>query len=77
MVGWRDNGHETPDDKPAMGCCGRRLSAGKSLLTPTWNSPKTISSVPSYLGGVILDEEFPPGYSERLTDAVLRALGAK
>ena len=30
MVGWRDNGHETPDDKPAMGCCGRRLRAGKS-----------------------------------------------
>ena len=32
---------------------------------------------PLYLRGVILDEEFPPGYSERLTDAVLRALGAK
>jgi hypothetical protein len=24
---------------------------------------------------VILDEEFPPGYAERLTDAVLRSLG--
>ena len=32
---------------------------------------------PLYLRGVILGEEFPPGYSERLTDAVLRALGAK
>ena len=31
---------------------------------------------PLYLRGVILGEEFPPGYSERLTDAVLRALGA-
>ena len=32
---------------------------------------------PLYLRGVILDQDFPPGYSERLTDAVLRALGAK
>lgn len=32
---------------------------------------------PLYLRGAILGEEFPPGYSERLTDAVLRALGAK
>jgi len=31
---------------------------------------------PLYLRGVILGEEFPPGYSERLTDAVLRSLGA-
>ena len=30
---------------------------------------------PLYLRGVILDEEFPPGYAERLTDAVLRILG--
>ena len=31
---------------------------------------------PLYLRGVILDQDFPPGYAERLTDAVLRALGA-
>jgi len=30
---------------------------------------------PLYLRGVILGEEFPPGYAERLTDAVLRSLG--
>jgi hypothetical protein len=32
---------------------------------------------PLYLRGVILDQDFPPGYAERLTDAVLRSLGAK
>jgi hypothetical protein len=26
---------------------------------------------------VILDQDFPPGYAERLTDAVFRSLGAK
>lgn len=31
---------------------------------------------PLYLRGVILGEEFPPGYTQRLTDAVLRSLGA-
>ena len=31
---------------------------------------------PLYLHGVILDQEFPPGYARRLTEAVLRALGA-
>ena len=31
---------------------------------------------PLYLRGIILGEEFPPGYAERLTDAVLRSLGA-
>jgi hypothetical protein len=31
---------------------------------------------PLYLRGVILGDEFPPRYSERLTDAVLCALGA-
>ena len=31
---------------------------------------------PLYLRGIILGEEFPPGYTERLTDAVLRSLGA-
>jgi AcrR family transcriptional regulator len=30
---------------------------------------------PLYLRGVILAEEFPPGYAQRLTDSVLRALG--
>jgi hypothetical protein len=34
-------------------------------------------SGPLYLRGVILDQDFPPGYAERLTDAVLRSLGAK
>ena len=29
------------------------------------------------LRGVILDQDFPPGYAERRTDAVLRSLGAK
>jgi Tetracyclin repressor-like, C-terminal domain len=32
---------------------------------------------PLYLRGVILDQDFPPGYAERLTDAVFRSLGAK
>jgi hypothetical protein len=32
---------------------------------------------PLYLRGAILGEEFPPGYAERLADAVLRYLGAK
>jgi hypothetical protein len=32
---------------------------------------------PLYLRGVILAQDFPPGYAERLTDAVLRSLGAK
>ena len=32
---------------------------------------------PLYFRGVILAEQFPPGYAERLTDAVLRSLGAK
>jgi AcrR family transcriptional regulator len=31
---------------------------------------------PLYLRGVILDEEFPAGYAQRLTDSVLRSLGA-
>jgi AcrR family transcriptional regulator len=31
---------------------------------------------PLYLRGVILDQDFPPGYAERLTDAALRSLGA-
>jgi AcrR family transcriptional regulator len=31
---------------------------------------------PLYLRGVILNEEFPAGYAERHTDAVLRSLGA-
>src|SRR5258705_10134298 len=31
---------------------------------------------PLYLRGVILGEEFPPGYSQRLTEAALRSLGA-
>jgi AcrR family transcriptional regulator len=30
---------------------------------------------PLYLRGVILGEEFPPGYAQRLTDSVLRSLG--
>lgn len=31
---------------------------------------------PLYLRGIILGEEFPPRYAERLTDAVPRSLGA-
>jgi AcrR family transcriptional regulator len=31
---------------------------------------------PLYMRGVILGEEFPPGYAERLADAVLRSVGA-
>jgi hypothetical protein len=38
-------------------------------------APKPIGG-PLHLRGVILGEEFQPGYTQRLTDAVLRALGA-
>jgi hypothetical protein len=30
---------------------------------------------PLYLRGIILDEEFPPDYAERLASATLRILG--
>ena len=61
MVGWRDNGHDTQDDKPATECCGGRLSAGKSpprhrprdrpgphrrIPLPAWNHPRRGVSAP-------------------------------
>jgi hypothetical protein len=65
------------DGRPTHGCSGTPLTVVRFGPTAISNSPTTLIGGPLHRRGVILGEEIPPGYSERLTDAVLRALGAK